>query len=84
MTWNQSVFSIHHQPQLMTLYQNTSVGTFGQLEDGVLEPASGNRLATKKPKQTKPLVSDKFDLDAMNLRSPQGKELARLSSQMSK
>ena len=65
----------------MPLYQNTSVGTFGQMEDGALEPASCNRLATKKPKQTKPLV---LDLDAMNLSSPQGKELACLSSQMSK
>ena len=68
----------------MTLYQNTSVGTFGQLEDSAFEPASCNRLATNKPKQTKSLVADKFDLDAMNLSSPQRKELARLSSQMSK
>ena len=75
---------INLSPAPMTLYQNTYVGTFGQLEDGALEPASCNRLTTKKPRQTKPLVSDKFDLDAMNLSSPQRKELARLSSQMSK
>ena len=48
---------INPSPLPVTLYQNTSVGTFSQLEDGALEPASCNRLATKKPRQTKPLVS---------------------------
>ena len=62
----------------MTFYQNTSIGTFSQLEDGALEPAKCNQLATKKPKQTKPLVSEQFDLEAMNLWSPQKKELASL------
>ena len=67
---------INPSPAPVTLYQNTSVGTFNQLEDGALEPASFNRLATKKPRQTKPLVSEQFDLDAMNLSSPERKELA--------
>ena len=62
----------------MTLYENTYVRTFSQLEDGALEPASCNRLATKKPRQTKPLLSEQFDLDTMNLSSPQRKELASL------
>ena len=67
---------INPSPAPVTLYQNTSVGTFNQLEDGALEPASFNRLATKKPRQTKPLVSERLDLDAMNLSSPERKELA--------
>ena len=69
---------INPSPVPVTLYQNTSVGTFSQLEDGALEPASCNRLATKKTRQTKPLVSEQFDLDTMNLSSPQRKELASL------
>ena len=69
---------INPSPAPVTLYQNTSVGTFSQLEDGALEPASCNQLATKKPRQTKPLVSEQFDLDTLNLSSPQRKELASL------
>ena len=72
------VHVINPSPVPVTLYQNTSVGTFSQLEDGALEPASCNRLATKKLRQTKPLVSEQFDLDTMNLSSPQRKELASL------
>ena len=62
----------------VTLYQNTSVGTFSQLEDGALEPASCNWLATKKLRQRKPLLSEQFNLDTMNLSSPQRKELTSL------
>ena len=69
---------INPSPLPVTLYQNTSVGTFSQLEDGALEPASCNRLATQKPRQTKPLVSEQFDLHTMNLSSPQREELASL------
>ena len=58
--------------------QNTSVGTFSQLEDGALESASCNQLATRKLRQTKPSVSQQFNLDAMNLSSPQRQELAKL------
>ena len=64
-------------PAPATLNQNTSVGTFSQLEDA-LEPASCNRLATKKPRQTKPLVLEQLDLETMNLGSLQRKELASL------
>ena len=39
---------INPSPAPVTLYQNTSVGTFSQLEDGALKPASCNQLATKK------------------------------------
>ena len=79
MTWCHSVLSIHHQSQWPST--RTPVGTFSQLEDGALEPASCNRLATKKPRQTKPLQSEEFDLDTMNLSSPQRKELASLLDQ---
>ena len=72
------VCAINPSPVPVTLYQNTSVGTFSQLEDGALEPASCNRMATKKPRQTRPLVSEQFDLDTTNLSSPQRKELASL------
>ena len=68
---------INLSPAPVTLYQNTSVGTFSQLENGALEPASCNCLATEKPRQTKPLVSEGFDLEAMSLSSPQN-ELASL------
>ena len=60
---------INPSPAPVTLYQNTSVGTFSQLD---------NRLATKKQRQNKPLVSEQFDLDTMNLSNPQRKELASL------
>ena len=69
---------INPSPVPVTLYQNTSVGTFSQLDDGALGPASCNRLATKKQRQTKPLASEQFDLDAMNLNSAQRKGLASL------
>ena len=69
---------INPSPAPVTLYQNTSVGIFSQLGDDALEPASCNRLATKKLRQTKPLVLEQFNLDAMNLSSPQRKELASL------
>ena len=69
---------INPSPVPVTLYQNTSVGTFSQLEDGALEPASCNRLGTKKPRQAKPLVSKQFDLNTMNLSNPQRKELTSL------
>ena len=41
-------------------------------------PASCNRLATKKPRQTKPLASEQFSLDAMKLSCSQRKGLASL------
>ena len=44
----------------------------------LFRPASCNGLATKKPRQAKPLVSEQFDLDAMNLSSSQRKGLASL------
>ena len=69
---------INPSPVPVTLYQNTSIGTFSQLEDGALGPASCNGLATKKPRQTKPLASEQFSLDAMNLSSSQRKGLANL------
>ena len=69
---------INPSPAPVTLYQNTSVGTFSQLEDGALGPASCNRLATKKPRQTKPLALEQSDLDAMNLSSSQRKGLPSL------
>ena len=69
---------INPSPVPVTLYQNTSIGTFSQLEDGALGPASCNRLATKKPRQTKPLASEQFNLDAMNLSSSRRKGLASL------
>ena len=69
---------INPSPVPVTLYQNTSVSTFSQLDDGALGPASCNRLATKKQRQTKPLASEQFDLDAMNLNSAQRKGLASL------
>ena len=37
-----------------------------------------NQLEATGLLQTKPLVSEQFDLDAMNPSSPQGKELASL------
>ena len=43
-----------------------------------MKPASCNRFATEKSRQTKPLVSEQFDLDNVNLSSPQRKELASL------
>ena len=43
-----------------------------------MEPASCNRLATNKPRQTKQNSSEQLDLDTMNLSSPQRKELANL------
>ena len=69
---------INPSPAPVTFYQNTSVGTFSQLEDGFLEPASCNRFATNMPRQTKPLVLEQFDLHTMNLSSPQRKELTSL------
>ena len=69
---------INPSPVPVTLYHNTSVSTFSQLDDGALGPASCNRLATKKKRQTKPLASEQFDLDAMNLNSAQRKGLASL------
>ena len=59
---------VNPSPTPVTLYQNTSVGTFCQLEDSALEPVNCNRLATKKTRrQTRPLASKEFDLDTMNL-----------------
>ena len=56
---------VNLSPTPVTLYQNTSVGTFSQLEDSALEPVNCNRLATKNTRrQTRPLAS-KFDLDTM-------------------
>ena len=56
---------VNPSPTPVTLYQNTSVGTFSQLEDSALEPVNCNRLATKNTRrQTRPLAS-KFDLDTM-------------------
>ena len=69
---------INPSPAPVTLYRNTSGGTFSQLEHGALEPASCNQFPTEKPRQTKPLVSEQFDLDTMNLSSPQKKGLASL------
>ena len=71
-------------PTPVTLYQNTSVGTFSQLEGSALEPASCNRLATKKTqRQTKASVSEQFDLDTMNLTSLQKNKLANLLDEFS-
>lgn len=39
---------VNPSPTPVTLYQNTSVGTFSQLEDRALVPVNCNRLATKK------------------------------------
>jgi len=47
---------INLSPNPVTLYQNTSVGTFSQLEDGALGPVCSNGLATKMWRQTKLLV----------------------------
>jgi len=69
---------INPSPTPVTLHQNTSVGTFCQLEDGALESASCNQLATRKPRQTKPSVLQQFDLDATNLSSQQKQELVNL------
>ena len=69
---------INPSPAPVTLYHNTSVGTFSQLEDGALKPASCNQLATNNQRQPKPLVSEQFHLDTINLSSPQNKELVSL------
>ena len=69
---------INPSPAPVIFYQNTSIGTFSQLEDGALEPASCNRLATNMPRQTKSLVLEHLDLHTMNLSSPQRKDLASL------
>ena len=75
---------VNLSPTPVTLYQNTSVGTFSQLEGSALEPASCNRLATKKTQgQTKPMVSEQFDLDTMDLSSPQKSKLANLLDEFS-
>jgi len=73
------VHVVNLSPTPVTLYQNTSVGTFSQVEDSAVEPVSCNRLATKKTRtQTRPLASKQFDLDTMNLTSTQKYKLANL------
>jgi len=67
------VLFINPSPASVSLYYNTYVGTFSQLEDGALQPASCNQLTTKKPRQTKPLLSEEFNLEALNLSSKQRK-----------
>jgi len=79
-----SIRVVNPSPTPVTLYQNTSVGTFRELEGSTLEPASCNRLATKKTQgQTKPSVSQQFDLDTMNLTSLQKNKLANLLDEFS-
>jgi len=78
------VHVVNPSPTPVTLYQNTSVGTFSQLEDRAVEPVSCNRLATKKTRtQTRPLTSKQFDLHTMNLTSTQKDKLANLLDEFS-
>lgn len=78
------VHVVNPSPTPVTLYQNTSVGIFNQLEDSALEPVSCNRLATKKTqRQTRPLASKQFDLDTMNLTSTQKNNLTNLLDEFS-
>lgn len=53
---------INPSPVPVTLYQNTSVGTFSKLQDGALEPASCSQLVTKEPRQSKPLATNSLTL----------------------
>ncbi|PFX17748.1 Retrovirus-related Pol polyprotein from transposon 17.6 [Stylophora pistillata] len=69
---------INPSPTPVTLYQNTSVVTFSQLEDSALKPACCNQLTTRKPEQARLLVSEQFNLNTMNLTSPHRKELTNL------
>lgn len=75
---------VNPSPTPVTLYQNSSVGTFSQLEGSALEPVSCNRLTTKKtPRQTRPLASKQFDLDTTNLTSTQKNKHANLLDEFS-
>jgi len=75
---------VNPSPTPVTLYQNTTVGTFSQLQDSAVEPVSCNRLATKKTRrQTRPLASKQFDLDTINLASTQKDKLANLLDEFS-
>ena len=75
---------VNPSPTPVTLYQNTSVGTFSRLESSALEPVTCNRLATKKTQTLrKPLVSEQFDLDTVNLTRPQRERLANLLDEFS-
>ena len=63
----------------VTLYRNTSVGTFSQLEGSVLGPAECHHLETNKTRQkTSSGVSDKFDLSALEMTRQQKAMLVKL------
>ena len=63
----------------MTLYRNTSVGTFSQFEGSVLGPADCHHLETNKTRQkTSSGVSDKFDLSALDITRQQQAKLVKL------
>ena len=75
---------VNPSPTPVTLYQNTSVGTFSQLDISALEPVTCNRLTTSKTQTpSRPLVSDQFNLDTLNLTSPQKEKLANLLDEFS-
>lgn len=63
---------VNRSPTPLTLYQDTSVGTFIHLEGSAVEPTECNLLKPQTTrKKQKPKVSDQFNLDNMDLFSQQ-------------
>ena len=70
---------VNPSPTPVTLYRNTSVGTFSQLEGSVLGPAECHHLETNKTRQkTSSGVSDNFDLSALEMTRQQKAMLVKL------
>lgn len=72
---------VNPSPTPVTLYENTSLGTFCQLEKDAVKPAKpAPSHKAKKPNksQRKPQVTDQFDVDGMDLNTEEKTKLADL------
>ena len=68
---------VNPSPTPVTLYKNTSVGTFSELEGDILDPVECNHLAPAEARnKMEPKVSSKFDLDSLDLTSGQRTKLS--------
>ena len=70
---------VNPSPTTVTLYKNTSVGTFSELEGDILDPVECNHLAPAVTRnKMKPKVFSKFDLDSLDLTSGQRTKVSML------
>ena len=70
---------VNPSPMPVTLYKNTSVGTLSELEESSPDPPECNHPTSAAPcSTTQPKVSNKFDLDSLDLTGGQRTALKTL------